>query len=104
KFPFLASGKAQALGHTEGFVQILSDPKHGEILGVHMVGENVTELIAELGLAKSMEATTDEIRARPSSMTAAAVSSQDVSMASKRIFLSILENFDDFLGDLPHSI
>ncbi|MCX5662234.1 MAG: FAD-dependent oxidoreductase, partial [Planctomycetota bacterium] len=61
KFPFLASGKAQAMGHTEGFVKILSDPKHGEILGVHMVGENVTELIAELGLAKSMEATTDEI-------------------------------------------
>jgi dihydrolipoamide dehydrogenase len=61
KFPFQASGKAQALGNTEGFVKILTDAKYGEILGVHMVGENVTELLAELGLAKRLEATHDEI-------------------------------------------
>ncbi len=61
RFPFQASGKAQALGSTEGFVKIITDTKHGEILGVHMVGENVTELLAELGLAKRLEATHEEI-------------------------------------------
>ena len=63
KFPFAASGKAQAEGHTEGFVKIIRDKKYGEILGVHMVGENVTELIAEIGLAKTVEATPEEIMA-----------------------------------------
>ncbi len=61
KFPFMASGKAQALGHTEGFIKIISDDKHGEILGVHMIGDNVTELIAEMVLAKSSELTVDEV-------------------------------------------
>ena len=61
KFPFTASGKAQALGNTEGFVKILKDTKYGEILGVHMVGENVTELLAEMGLAKRLEATGEEV-------------------------------------------
>jgi dihydrolipoamide dehydrogenase len=61
KFPFLASGKARATGHTDGFVKILSGAKHGEILGVHMVGENVTELIAEMGVAITLEATVDEL-------------------------------------------
>ncbi|MCC7145728.1 MAG: dihydrolipoyl dehydrogenase [Phycisphaeraceae bacterium] len=61
KFPFQASGKAQASGHTEGFVKLLSDSKYGEILGCHMVGDNVTELIAEVSLAKHMEATADEL-------------------------------------------
>jgi dihydrolipoamide dehydrogenase len=61
KFPFLASGKARAVGHTEGFVKLITEAKHGEILGVHMIGENVTELIAELALAKRLEATADEV-------------------------------------------
>lgn len=61
KFPFLASGKARAAGSTEGFVKILAEKKTGELLGVHMVGEHVTELIAEMVLAKRLEATTDEI-------------------------------------------
>ncbi len=61
KFPFTASGKAQALGHTEGFCKIIAGAKYGEVLGVHMVGEGVTELIAELGLAKTLEATMDEV-------------------------------------------
>ena len=60
-FPMKASGKAQAMGATEGFNKILTGKKHGEILGAHMVGENVTELIAELGLARKLEATADEI-------------------------------------------
>ena len=61
KFPFQASGKAQAVGHTQGFVKIITDQKHGEILGSHMIGDNVTELIAEMGLAKRLEATAEEV-------------------------------------------
>jgi len=61
KFPFMASGKARAAGHTEGFVKILSDAKYGEILGVHMIGDGVTELLAEMGLAMRLEATVEEI-------------------------------------------
>ena len=61
KFPLLALGKAQALGSTEGFVKLITGARHGEILGVHMVGENVTDLLAEMGLAMKLEATTEEI-------------------------------------------
>jgi len=61
KFPFQASGKAQAVGHTQGFVKIITDQKYGQILGAHLVGDNVTELIAELGLARRLEATADEV-------------------------------------------
>jgi len=60
-FPFQASGKAQALGDTTGFTKIIASKKHGEILGVHMVGENVTELIAEASLAMRNELTADEL-------------------------------------------
>jgi dihydrolipoamide dehydrogenase len=63
KFPFAASGKAQALGQTQGFTKIITDKKHGEILGAHMIGENVTELIAEMGLARRLEATGAEVTA-----------------------------------------
>lgn len=60
-FPFQASGKAQALGETAGFVKLITGKKHGEILGAHMIGENVTELIAEIGLAQRLEATAEEV-------------------------------------------
>mgnify|MGYP003586341321 CR=1 FL=1 len=60
-FPFQASGKAQAVGETDGFVKILFGEKDGEILGAHIIGDNATELIGELGLAITMEATWDEI-------------------------------------------
>ncbi|MEO0474367.1 MAG: dihydrolipoyl dehydrogenase [Planctomycetota bacterium] len=60
-FPFQASGKAQALGDTTGFVKLIASKDHGEILGAHMIGEGVTELIAEISLARSMEATVDEV-------------------------------------------
>lgn len=61
KFPFRASGKAQAIGFPEGFVKILADAHSGEILGVHMIGESVTELLAEMGLAKRLKATADDV-------------------------------------------
>ncbi len=61
KFPFTASGKAVASGDAEGFVKVISDAKTGEILGVHILGSEATELIAEYGLAMNLEATVEEI-------------------------------------------
>ena len=63
KFPYQALGKAQASGATEGFVKILFGTKHGEILGAHIIGENATDLIAEMGLALELEATIDDFHA-----------------------------------------
>ncbi|HEY8120717.1 MAG TPA: dihydrolipoyl dehydrogenase [Myxococcota bacterium] len=63
KFPFTASGKAIAAAHTAGFAKILAEPKHGEIVGAHVVGHGATELIAEIGLAMTLEATTSEVAA-----------------------------------------
>lgn len=63
KFPFQASGKAQAVGETEGFVKILFGEPHGEILGAHIIGPEATELIAELGLAIHLEATHEDLEA-----------------------------------------
>ena len=61
KFPFMASGKAFAVGERDGFVKFVVDAKYGEILGVHIIGAEATELIAEIGLAKSVEATAETI-------------------------------------------
>ena len=61
KFPFSASGKAQASGHAEGFVKVLYDAKYGELLGAHLIGSNVTEMIAEIVAARHLETTGMEI-------------------------------------------
>ena len=61
KFPFTASGKAKAAGHPEGFVKVIFDKKYGELLGAHMIGYNVTELIAEIVVARKLETTGQEI-------------------------------------------
>ena len=61
KFPFQASGRALAAGETDGFVKLIFDKASGELLGVHMIGESVTELLAELVMAKKLEATEAEI-------------------------------------------
>ena len=61
KFPYRASGRAVASGDVEGFVKVIVGEKHGEILGAHIVGAEATELIAEMGLAITLEATVDEI-------------------------------------------
>jgi dihydrolipoamide dehydrogenase len=61
KFPFMASGKAFATGEREGFVKMIFDAKYGELLGAHIIGSEATELIAEVGLAKTMEATYESI-------------------------------------------
>jgi dihydrolipoamide dehydrogenase len=60
-FPFRASGKALAMGETEGFVKLIADAKYGEVLGVHIVGPEATEMIAEVAALKTLEATLDEI-------------------------------------------
>jgi dihydrolipoamide dehydrogenase len=61
KFPFTASGKAKAAGHPEGFVKVIYDAKYGEWLGAHMIGYNVTEMIAEVVAARKLETTGHEI-------------------------------------------
>lgn len=61
KFPLSASGKASAAGHTEGFVKVIFDAKYGEWLGTHMIGYNVTEIIAETVVARKLETTYQEV-------------------------------------------
>ncbi len=61
KFPFSASGKASAAGAKEGFVKVIFDAKYGEFLGAHMIGYNVTEMIAEVVVARKLETTGHEI-------------------------------------------
>ncbi|MEN9686899.1 MAG: dihydrolipoyl dehydrogenase [Bacteroidota bacterium] len=61
KFPFMASGKASAAGAVEGFVKVIYDAKYGELLGCHMIGMNVTEMIAEAVVARKLETTAHEI-------------------------------------------
>jgi dihydrolipoamide dehydrogenase len=61
RFPFTASGKAVASAHTAGFAKVIAEPQHGEIVGAHVVGAGATELIAEIGLAMTLEATTAEV-------------------------------------------
>ncbi len=63
KFPFSASGKARAVGEIDGFVKILFGEPHGEVLGAHIVGAEATEMIGELGLALTLEATHEDIEA-----------------------------------------
>ncbi|MCT4581435.1 MAG: dihydrolipoyl dehydrogenase [Flavobacteriales bacterium] len=61
KFPFSASGKASAAGHNEGFVKLIFDAKYGELLGGHMIGANVTEMIAEIVAIRKLETTGHEL-------------------------------------------
>lgn len=61
KFPFTASGKASAAGNKDGFVKVIFDAKYGELLGCHMLGDNVTEMIAEIVVARKLETTGHEI-------------------------------------------
>jgi dihydrolipoamide dehydrogenase len=61
KFPFTASGKASASGSKEGFIKLIFDAAYGELLGAHMIGANVTELISEIVVARKLETTAHEI-------------------------------------------
>lgn len=61
RFPFVASGKALTIGERQGFVKIIADAKYNEILGVHIIGPNATELIAEATLALKLECTAEEL-------------------------------------------
>ncbi|GAA3373489.1 dihydrolipoyl dehydrogenase [Streptomyces sannanensis] len=61
KFPFTANGKAHGLGHPTGFVKLISDTKYGELLGGHLIGPDVTELLPELTLAQQWDLTVHEV-------------------------------------------
>ena len=61
RFPMRASGKALALGETEGFVKVIFDEKYGELLGCHIIGPEATELIAEAGAVRTLETTHEEV-------------------------------------------
>jgi dihydrolipoamide dehydrogenase len=61
RFPFMANGKAFAIGEREGFVKLIFDAKYGELLGAHIIGSEATEMIAELAMAKSLGATAESI-------------------------------------------
>ena len=61
KFPFSASGKAQASGKSQGFVKVIFDSKYGEWLGCHMIGDGVTDMIAEAVVGRKLETTGNEI-------------------------------------------
>ncbi len=61
RFPFSASGKARAIGETDGLVKLIFDAKYGELLGAHILGAEATEMIAGLGVAKTLESTADGI-------------------------------------------
>ena len=61
KFPFTASGKASSAGAKDGFVKLIFDANYGELLGAHMIGSNVTEMIAEIVVARKLETTAHEI-------------------------------------------
>jgi len=61
KYPLQAHGRALTAAATEGFIKLVADAKYGEVLGAHMIGHNVSELIAEVGLGRELETTLDEI-------------------------------------------
>jgi len=61
KFPYTASGKASAAGQKDGFIKVIYDARYGELLGAHMIGANVTEMIAEMVVARNLETTGEEI-------------------------------------------
>jgi len=63
KYPLTSHGRALSAGHNEGFVKIIAEARYGEILGVHMIGYNVSELIGEAGMARALESTVEEIAA-----------------------------------------
>ncbi|MFQ5753992.1 MAG: FAD-dependent oxidoreductase, partial [bacterium] len=61
RFPFRANGKSIAIGETEGMVKLIFDEKYGELLGAHIIGSEATDMISELGVAKSLETTHTEL-------------------------------------------
>jgi dihydrolipoamide dehydrogenase len=61
KFPFVASGKAAILGRADGFVKVVRETRHDQLLGVHVIGPRATELIAEAGMALRLESTVEDL-------------------------------------------
>ncbi|MCL7937001.1 MAG: dihydrolipoyl dehydrogenase [marine benthic group bacterium] len=82
KYPLTAHGRALTAAHNEGFVKIVADAKYGEVLGVHMIGHNVSELIGEAGLARALESTVEEIAAHAHAHPSMAEAVMEAAMAA----------------------
>ncbi|HZW07789.1 MAG TPA: dihydrolipoyl dehydrogenase, partial [Phycisphaerales bacterium] len=88
-FPFSALGKAIAAAHTDGFTKIIRGLPRGEILGAHIMGDQATELIAELTLARRLEATTEELIATVHAHPTMHESVREAALASEGRVLSM---------------
>ena len=82
KYPLTAHGRALTAAHNEDFVKIVADAKYGEVLGVHMIGHNVSELIGEAGLARALESTVEEIAAHAHAHPSMAEAVMEAAMAA----------------------
>jgi dihydrolipoamide dehydrogenase len=82
KYPLTAHGRALTAAHNEGFVKIVADAKYGEVLGVHMIGHNVSELIGEAGLARALESTVEEMAAHAHAHPSMAEAVMEAAMAA----------------------
>ncbi|MFQ5679058.1 MAG: dihydrolipoyl dehydrogenase [Gemmatimonadota bacterium] len=82
KYPLAAHGRALTAGHPEGFVKIVAEAAYGEVLGVHMIGHNVSELIAEAGLGRALEVTVEEIAAHAHAHPSMAEAVMEAAMAA----------------------
>ena len=89
KFPFQANAKARGMGHASGFVKLISDKRYGEILGAHMIGPDVTELLPELTLARSAELTAAEIARNVHAHPTLSEAIKEVAHGSQGHFLNI---------------
>ena len=99
KFPFLASGKALAVGEPDGFVKLIVGEPHGEILGAHIIGADATEMIAELGLAISLEATYEEITATIHAHPTLSEAVHEAAHASHGHAIHFLEHLSEIISE-----
>ena len=83
KYPLTSHGRAVTAGHNEGFVKIVADAKYGEVLGVHMIGYNVSELIGEAGMARALESTVEEIASHAHAHPSMAEAGMEAALAAR---------------------
>ncbi|MDP2496964.1 MAG: dihydrolipoyl dehydrogenase [Candidatus Palauibacterales bacterium] len=83
KFPLKAHGRALTAADNEGFVKVIAESKYGEVLGVHMIGHNVSELIAEAGMGRMLEATTEEFALHPHAHPSMAEAVMEAALAAE---------------------
>jgi dihydrolipoamide dehydrogenase len=90
RFPFVATAKAVAAGHTDGFVKVVAEERYGQVLGIHMIGPEVTDLVAEATMAINLETTVEDfaqtIHAHPTLPEAIREAALDVEGRAVHIF------------------